>query len=78
MLVIIYLCNRSLEEKLSVLEDENHVLRQKTLSLTPNRNHPGFAKALSEVSFAFVHVEKHICRHTVCLVLLGSMLYILF
>ncbi|KAK7819479.1 myosin-15 [Quercus suber] len=39
---------KSLEEKLSVLEDENHVLRQKTLSLTPNRNHPGFAKALSE------------------------------
>ncbi|XP_030951150.1 myosin-15 isoform X1 [Quercus lobata] len=39
---------KSLEEKLSILEDENHVLRQKTLSLTPNRNHPGFAKALSE------------------------------
>ncbi|KAM7507421.1 hypothetical protein LguiA_017874 [Lonicera macranthoides] len=35
---------RSLEEKLSNLEDENHVLRQKSLSATPKSNRPGFAK----------------------------------
>ncbi|XP_021890707.1 myosin-15 [Carica papaya] len=39
---------QSLEEKLSHLEDENHVLRQKTLSASPKRNRPGFAKSLSE------------------------------
>lgn len=39
----------SLEEKLSVLEDENHVLRQKALSATPRSNRPNFVRALSEV-----------------------------
>ncbi|XP_059642620.1 myosin-15 [Cornus florida] len=35
---------RSLEEKLSNLDDENHVLRQKALNASPRSNHPGFAK----------------------------------
>lgn len=39
---------KSLEEKLSVLEDENHVLRQKALTVSPKHNYPGFAKSLSE------------------------------
>ncbi|KAB1219847.1 Myosin-15 [Morella rubra] len=39
---------KSLEEKLSLLEDENHVLRQKALSVSPKRNRPGSAKAFSE------------------------------
>ncbi|KAA8546249.1 hypothetical protein F0562_003012 [Nyssa sinensis] len=37
---------RSLEEKLSNLEDENQVLRQKALSASPKSNRPGFAKPL--------------------------------
>lgn len=39
----------SLEEKLSVLKDENHVLRQKALSATPRSTRPNFVRALSEV-----------------------------
>ncbi|XP_010261885.1 PREDICTED: myosin-15 isoform X3 [Nelumbo nucifera] len=39
---------RRLEEKFSTLENENHVLRQKTLSTSPRRNRPGIAKLLSE------------------------------
>ncbi|TKY74852.1 Myosin-15 protein [Spatholobus suberectus] len=39
---------KSLEEKLLSLEDENHVLRQKALSVSPKSNHQGFTKSLSE------------------------------
>ncbi|XP_062160286.1 myosin-15 [Alnus glutinosa] len=39
---------KSLEDKLSLLEDENHVLRQKALSVSPKHNRPVFAKAFSE------------------------------
>ncbi|KAL5189910.1 Myosin-15 [Glycine soja] len=39
---------KSLEEKLSILEDENHVLRQKALSVSPKSNHRGLTKSLSE------------------------------
>ncbi|RVW52270.1 Myosin-15 [Vitis vinifera] len=39
---------QSLEEKLSSLEDENHVLRQKALTPSPKSNHPGFVKSFSE------------------------------
>ncbi|KAL1552298.1 myosin-15 [Salvia divinorum] len=35
---------RSMEEKLSNLENENHILRQKTLFVTPRTNRAGFAK----------------------------------
>ncbi|KAJ8542159.1 hypothetical protein K7X08_017025 [Anisodus acutangulus] len=35
---------KSMEEKLSNLEDENHILRQKALSATPRSNRAGFAK----------------------------------
>lgn len=41
----------SLEEKLSVLEDENHVLRQRALNATPRSNRPNFVRALSEVRY---------------------------
>ncbi|XP_042961237.1 myosin-15 isoform X1 [Carya illinoinensis] len=39
---------KSLEEKLSLLEDENHVLRQKALSVSPKHSRPGFSKSFSE------------------------------
>lgn len=39
----------SLEEKVSVLEDENLIMRQKSLSASPKSNRPGFAKAVPEV-----------------------------
>ncbi|KAG5018521.1 hypothetical protein JHK87_014376 [Glycine soja] len=39
---------KSLEGKLSSLEDENHVLRQKALSVSPKSNHRGLTKSLSE------------------------------
>ncbi|KAJ9702125.1 hypothetical protein PVL29_004049 [Vitis rotundifolia] len=39
---------QSLEEKLSSLEDENHVLRQKALTPSPKSNYPGFVKSFSE------------------------------
>ncbi|XP_057511088.1 myosin-15 isoform X2 [Actinidia eriantha] len=39
---------QSLEEKLCNLEDENHVLRQKTLSASPKGNRPGFVKPFLE------------------------------
>ncbi|PON73111.1 Myosin head motor domain containing protein [Parasponia andersonii] len=39
---------KSLEVKLSVLEGENHIIRQKALSVSPKSNRPGFAKAYSE------------------------------
>ncbi|PSS11638.1 Myosin-15 like isoform 1 [Actinidia chinensis var. chinensis] len=41
---------QSLEEKLCNLEDENHVLRQKTLSASPKGNRPGFVKPFLEES----------------------------
>lgn len=47
---VIYFLIHSLEEKLSNLEDENHVLRQKSLSATPKSNRPGFAKPFLDVS----------------------------
>ncbi|TXG61785.1 hypothetical protein EZV62_013148 [Acer yangbiense] len=39
---------QSLDEKLSQLEDENHVLRQKALIGSPKGNRPGFMKTFSE------------------------------
>ncbi|KAL6965708.1 hypothetical protein U1Q18_036763, partial [Sarracenia purpurea var. burkii] len=39
---------QSMEEKLYNLEDENHVLRQKTLSASPKSNRSGFAKQFLE------------------------------
>ncbi|KAG8635974.1 myosin-15 isoform X2 [Manihot esculenta] len=39
---------QSLDEKLSRLEDENHVLRQKTLTVTPKSNRSSLVKAFSE------------------------------
>ncbi|KAH0643782.1 hypothetical protein KY290_035242 [Solanum tuberosum] len=39
---------KSMEEKLSNSEDENHILRQKALSATPRSNRPGFAKSFSD------------------------------
>ncbi|KAK9131389.1 hypothetical protein Sjap_011876 [Stephania japonica] len=41
---------QSMEGKLSNLENENHVLRQKALTTSPKSNRSGFAKALSEES----------------------------
>ncbi|XP_077236357.1 myosin isoform X2 [Tasmannia lanceolata] len=43
---------QSLEEKLSNFEDENHVLRQKAINLSPRRNLGVFAKYFSEYSGA--------------------------
>ncbi|PIN21597.1 Myosin ATPase [Handroanthus impetiginosus] len=47
---------RSMEEKLSTLEDENHILRQKTLNVvSPRSNRPGFVKPfLDKFSAALV------------------------
>lgn len=45
-----YFSGISLEEKLSHLEDENHVLRQKALSVSPKSNRSGLPKAFSDVS----------------------------
>ncbi|GAB2275885.1 hypothetical protein Dimus_010629 [Dionaea muscipula] len=39
---------KSLEEKSSNMEDENLVLRQKALSISPKSNHPGFTKSISD------------------------------
>lgn len=39
---------KSLETKLSNLEDENHILRQKALSVSPKSNRAGLVKAYSE------------------------------
>ncbi|CAJ1972908.1 unnamed protein product [Sphenostylis stenocarpa] len=39
---------KKLEEKLTSLENENHVLRQKALSTPLKSNRPGFAKSMSE------------------------------
>ncbi|XP_073224429.1 myosin-15-like [Cicer arietinum] len=39
---------KSLEEKLLSLENENHVLRQKALCVSPKSNRPGLAKSSSE------------------------------
>ncbi|OMO86452.1 IQ motif, EF-hand binding site [Corchorus olitorius] len=41
---------QSLEEKLSHLEDENHVLRQKALTPSPKTNRTNFAKSFSDES----------------------------
>ncbi|KAF9680941.1 hypothetical protein SADUNF_Sadunf06G0173900 [Salix dunnii] len=52
---------RSLEEKLSHLEDENHVLRQKTLTPSSKSNRPGFVRAFSEKyssALALAHSER--------------------
>lgn len=43
-------CGNSLEEKLSNLDGENLVLRQKTLTSTPKSNLPGFPKPFMDVS----------------------------
>ncbi|KAH9653109.1 Myosin-15 [Citrus sinensis] len=45
-----YFSGISLEEKLSHLEDENHVLRQKALSVSPKSNRFGLPKAFSDES----------------------------
>ncbi|XP_027903170.1 myosin-15-like isoform X2 [Vigna unguiculata] len=39
---------KSLQEKLFTLEDENHVLRQKALTVSPKSNHRGLTKSFSE------------------------------
>lgn len=39
---------RSMEEKLSNLENENHILRQKTLTVSPRSNRAGFVKPFLE------------------------------
>ncbi|CAN1217160.1 XI-I [Linum perenne] len=39
---------QSLEKKLALLEDENHVLRQKALSVSPKGNNSSLVKSLSE------------------------------
>ncbi|XP_027357060.1 myosin-15-like [Abrus precatorius] len=39
---------KSLEEKLLSVEDENHVLRQKALNVSPKNNQPVFTKSFSE------------------------------
>ncbi|PNT33005.2 hypothetical protein POPTR_006G220000v4 [Populus trichocarpa] len=52
---------RSLEEKLSHLEDENHVLRQKALTPSSKSNRPGFVRAFSEKyssALALAHSER--------------------
>ncbi|KAG5034120.1 hypothetical protein JHK87_009030 [Glycine soja] len=51
---------KSLEEKLSILEDENHVLRQKALSVSPKSNHRGLTKSLSEESPTPTKLISHI------------------
>lgn len=51
--------NYSLEDKLSLLEDENHVLRQKALSVSPKHNRPGFAKAFSEVKLLPTNMQRN-------------------
>lgn len=45
-----YLFYISMQEKLSNLEDENHILRQKALGATPRSNRAGFAKPFIDVS----------------------------
>lgn len=46
---------RSMEEKLSTLENENHILRQKTLSVSPRSNRAGFVKPfLDKITGALV------------------------
>ncbi|KAF7127388.1 hypothetical protein RHSIM_Rhsim11G0002400 [Rhododendron simsii] len=55
---------QSFEEKLCSLEDENHVLRQKTLFASPKSNRPGVVKPFLEVtchSFIWTKLttEKH-------------------
>lgn len=48
----IYL-NYSLKEKLSLLEDENHIMRQKALAVSPKSNRRGSEKAtVPEVIYA--------------------------
>lgn len=43
----------SLKEKLSVLEDENHIMRQKALAVSPKSNRRGYEKAsVPEVIYA--------------------------
>lgn len=76
ILIKIRFCNTkySLEEKLSLLEDENHVLRQKALSVSPKRNRPGSAKAFSEVSC--MQICSDMDMHAVCLILFGSLLLV--
>lgn len=47
----------SLEEKLSNLEDENHVLRQKVFSASPKSRH-GFAKQFSDVCYRTLQSKR--------------------
>ncbi|KAB5553062.1 hypothetical protein DKX38_010373 [Salix brachista] len=52
---------QGLEEKLSHLEDENHVLRQKTLTPSSKSNRPGYVRAFSEKyssALALAHSER--------------------
>lgn len=52
---------QSLEEKLSHLDDENHVLRQKALSGSPKGNRSGLPKAFSDKyigSLSLPHVDR--------------------
>ncbi|KAK9683914.1 hypothetical protein RND81_10G174600 [Saponaria officinalis] len=52
---------RSMEEKMSNLENENLVLRQKALSLTPKSNRSGFVKPFSDMyssALSLPYMEK--------------------
>lgn len=50
----------SMEDKLSNSENENRVLRQKALNLSPKRNRPGFVKSFSDVSMSLLVL---VCIH---------------
>ncbi|XP_051151183.1 myosin-15 isoform X2 [Andrographis paniculata] len=48
---------QSMQDKLSNLEDENHVLRQKALNVSPNSNGGGYAKPLPERFSGALHTS---------------------
>ncbi|KNA05554.1 hypothetical protein SOVF_189230 [Spinacia oleracea] len=52
---------QSMEDKLSNSENENRVLRQKALNLSPKRNRPGFVKSFSDMyssAMSLPYLEK--------------------
>ncbi|CAI0448330.1 unnamed protein product, partial [Linum tenue] len=48
---------QSLEKKLALLEDENHVLRQKALSASPKGHNAGLVKSFSEYCSGFFYTQ---------------------
>lgn len=52
----LFFINYSLEQKVSQLEDENHIMRQKTLSASAKSNRPGFAREPPEVCCIYVNI----------------------